>query len=268
MLIEYYVCDHVNETLLSLKHRNAYIFDLAFTDFLFLLFTVPSTLLFLVEDISCSSIVPLLFLSFLFQLSVVSLYWELFRLARTSNILDMCRFCCRCDLSERLLWLVGAVKFWAFFAPFTVIPALTNLCPSQQQEPCQAALISVYTLILLLFVAPLVISSTIKFFKAKRGSKKQELKRRDIVIFLMVLFIFPLSLCNFLHHLGYRVVSSQVFFLLNCIQSSIKPFIYFVVGRCWNHFTWRSFRLSLWRVFDEQEEEDAHSNDVPTHKEV
>ncbi|XP_039922384.1 mas-related G-protein coupled receptor member H-like [Hirundo rustica] len=248
--------------LLSLKNRNTDIFDLAFADFLFLLFTIPSALLILVEDISCSHIVPLLYLNFLFHLSAISLYWALFLTADISSTLDMCMFSCRCNIPKRLLWLVGSVQFWVFFSLFTVIPAVTNMCPAQQQEQCQAALISVYTLILLLFVAPILISSTIKFFKARRGSKKQQPKRRDIVIFLMMLFILLLSVCHVLQQLVDTFLPSEVLFLLNCIQSSIKPFIYFVVGRCWSNFSWRSFRLSLQRVFDEQEEEAAHSNDA------
>ncbi|XP_039922440.1 mas-related G-protein coupled receptor member H-like [Hirundo rustica] len=248
--------------LLSLKPRNAYIFDLAFTDFLFLLFTVPSALLLLVEDVSCSHIVPLLYLSFLFQLSAISLYWALFLTTDISSTLDMCILCCRCNFPVRLLWLVYSVHYWAFFSLFTIIPAVTKLCPPQQQEPCQAALISVYALILLLFVAPTVISSTIKFFKARRGSKKQQPKRRDIVIFLVMLFILLLSICNVLQQLVNTFLPSEVLFLLNCIHSSIKPFIYFVAGRCWSNFSWRSLQLSLQRVFDEQEEEAAHSNDA------
>ncbi|RMB98059.1 hypothetical protein DUI87_25537 [Hirundo rustica rustica] len=94
--------------LLSLKNRNAYIFDLALADFIFLLFTSPAAIVLLVEDISCSPIMPLLYLSFLFQLSVMSYYWALFLMTGiNSNILDTCRFCCRCNFPERLFWLVG-----------------------------------------------------------------------------------------------------------------------------------------------------------------
>ncbi|RMB98057.1 hypothetical protein DUI87_25535 [Hirundo rustica rustica] len=249
--------------LLSLKNRNAYIFHLALADFIFLLFTSPAAIVLLVEDISCSPIMPLLYLSFLFQLSVISYYWALFLMTGiNSNILDTCRFCCRCNFPERLLWLVDSLQFWAFFALFTVIPALTNLCPAQQQEQCQAALISMYALILLLFVAPMVISSTIKFFKARRGSKKQQPKWRDIVIFLMMLFILLLIVFHVLQQTVDTFPPSEVLFLLNCIYSSIIPFIYFVVGRCWSPCSMGSFRLPLQKVFDEQEEEDAHSNDA------
>ncbi|RMB98055.1 hypothetical protein DUI87_25533 [Hirundo rustica rustica] len=245
---------------LSLKLHNAYIFALAFADFLFLFFTVPSALLLLVEDVSCSPILPLLYLSFLFQLSVVSCFWVLFRMMYTSSVVNMyklCMFCCHCVLPKRLLWLVDSLQYWVFFALFTVIPAVTDLCPAQQQEQCQAALISMYALILPLFVAPMVISSTIDIINTKCGANK-----RDIVISLVMVFILLLSSCNFLHQLGYTLVSSEVLFLLNCIHSSIKPFIYFLAGRCWSPCSMGSFRLSLQRVFDEQEEEDAHSNDA------
>ncbi|RMB98063.1 hypothetical protein DUI87_25541 [Hirundo rustica rustica] len=83
--------------LLSLQNRNTDIFDLAFADFLFLLFTVPSALLLLVEDVSCSHIVPLLYLNFLFHLSAISLYWALFLTTDISSTLDMCILCCRCN---------------------------------------------------------------------------------------------------------------------------------------------------------------------------
>ncbi|XP_066176443.1 mas-related G-protein coupled receptor member H-like [Sylvia atricapilla] len=252
--------------LLSLKVPNIGIFDLAFADFLFLLFTVPSTLLFLVEDVSCSPIMPLLYVSFLLQLSVVSYYWALFRLMYTSDIYYMetlCMFCCRCELPERLLWLVESVQFWAFFALFTVIPAVTNLCPSHQQEHCQVALISVYAIILLLFAAPVVIFHTIDFIKAKRGSKKHQPERRNMVVFLIVLFILLLSLCNFLQQLGYSIMSSEVLFLINCIHSSIKPFIYFLAGGFPRPCSLGSLRSSLLRVFDEQKEKMDSSNDAP-----
>ncbi|TRZ07198.1 hypothetical protein HGM15179_019910, partial [Zosterops borbonicus] len=230
--------------LLSLKVRNIGIFDLAFADFLFLLFTVPSTLLFLVEDdLSCSPIMPLLYLSFLFQLSVVSYYWPLTRLIFTTSIVDMYVICGLCDLPERLL----CVRYWVFFALFTVIPAVTYLCPSHQQEHCQTAVISMYILILLLFVASMVISITIKFIKAISGSKNQQPKRHAIIIFLIVLFILLLTLCNFLQQLRYTLVSSQVFFLLDCTHSSIKPFIYFMVGRFQRPCSLRSLQLSLQR---------------------
>ncbi|XP_037993636.1 mas-related G-protein coupled receptor member H-like [Motacilla alba alba] len=262
-------------SLLRLKCCNSAIFDLAVTDFLFLLFTVLSALLFLVEDVSCSPIMPLLYLSFLFRMSVVSYYWGLFRLIRGITVLyvrNLFQRCCPYDLPDRLWLVVGSVQSCAFFALFAVIPAVTFLCPSHEQKHCRAPLISMYTLILLFFVAPVVISNTVDFIQAKRGSQQQQPKRRDIVIVLTVLFTLLLSLCHFLQQLGYINASSHVVFLLTCINSSIKPFIYFLAGRCtktcsmtrcWRFCTVGSLRDSLQRVFEEQKEKTDYSNDDP-----
>ncbi|XP_077035756.1 uncharacterized protein LOC143694310 [Agelaius phoeniceus] len=247
----------------SLISRNYRVFDLAVIDFLFLLFAVPSALLFLVEELSCSPILPELYLSFLFQLSVVSLSWGLFWLMRSSDVwyvYKLCKLCCCWELPKRLMWVVGSVQHWAFFVLFTVMPTVTFLCPSHQQEHCQAALISMYIIILLLLAPPVLISSTVDFIKAKRSSQQQQLKRRDIVTFLIVLFTLLLSLWYFLQHLGYIVVPSHFVFLPTCIHSSIKPFIYFLLGRCWRPCSMGSLRLSLQRVFEEPEENTAQRN--------
>ncbi|KAM7019690.1 LOW QUALITY PROTEIN: uncharacterized protein RBU47_003569 [Passerculus sandwichensis] len=214
--------------LLSLKISNSGIFILALTDYLFLLFVIPSALL-----MSCSPVLPLMYMNFVFQLSVFSCYWTLFRVTDSSNVRYMQNFfklCC--DLPLRLLWVLIHVRYWAFFALFTVIPTVTLLCPSHEQEHCQADLISIYSLILLLFVVPMLVSITGVFIKAKWGSQQQQPKRRDSIIFVIGLFTLLLSLCNFLHQLGYITVPSQVLFLLACIHSTIKAFIDFLAGRC------------------------------------
>ncbi|XP_074398261.1 mas-related G-protein coupled receptor member X1-like [Zonotrichia albicollis] len=240
--------------LLSLKTRNYDFFTLAVMDFIFLLFAVPCALLILVEDVSCTLILPLLYLSFLFQFSVVSVYWGLFWLKPRStafSIAKLCILCCRCELPEHLLWVVRSVEYWAFYALFTVIPMVTFLCPSHEQEHCRAALISMYTIMLLLFFLPIAVSHTIDFIKSKRGSQQQQPKRRDIVIVITMLFIVLFILWNFRQQLGYITVSTQVVFLLTCIHSSIKPFIYFLVGQCWRPCSMGSLQLSLQRVFEE-----------------
>ncbi|XP_056348007.1 mas-related G-protein coupled receptor member H-like [Oenanthe melanoleuca] len=253
--------------LYSMESRTFAMFHLAVMDFLFLLFTVPSPLLFLVEDMSCSTIVPLIYLRFLFQLSVVSYFWGLFRVMFSSNVFAMSnllQLCCRRNLPERLLLVVDSVQFWAFFALFTVIPTVTSLCPSHEQGQCRAALISMFTVILLLFVAPTVISRTIDIIKSKRGSKKQKPKRRHIVASIVVVITLLLFFCNFLQQLGYFPVSSEIFFLLTCTYSSIKPFIYFLAGRCWSPCSTGSLRISLQRVFEEKKEKTACSDDANT----
>ncbi|XP_030804842.1 mas-related G-protein coupled receptor member H-like [Camarhynchus parvulus] len=268
--------------LLRVKSGNYRIFNLAVADLLFLLFTVPSTLLFLVEDVSCSPILPLLYQNFFFQLSVVSYYWGLFQLIPMSNvqyIYKFCELCCHWHLPERLWLVVRSVQYWAFFGLFTVILTVTFLCPSHEQKHCRAALISMYTVVVLHFAAPLLISSIVHFIKAKWGSQQQQPKSRDMVIHLAAFLTLLLSFCHFLQQLGYIVVPSQFFFLLASINSSIKPFIYFLVGSwmtdnsmwsswrscsmasCCKHCAVGALRDSLQRVFEKQKEKTDDSDD-------
>ncbi|XP_062351260.1 mas-related G-protein coupled receptor member H-like [Cinclus cinclus] len=252
---------------LSLESRTHAIFDLVVTDFLFHLFMISSALLFLVEAICCSPILPLTYMSFLFQLSVISCFWGLYRLMVSTAVLDvekLFQLCCHHELPKRLWLVLFSVRHWAFLALFTVIPMITSLCPSHEQEHCRVALISIYAVILLLFAAPVVISSTTDIIRARCGSKKQKPKRQHVVVFIIVLFTLLLSLCNFLQQLGYFPVTQQIFLLLICIHSSIKPFIYFLAGRCWSPCSIGSLRLSLQRVFVEKEENTDCSNDENT----
>ncbi|KAM7019642.1 uncharacterized protein RBU47_003515 [Passerculus sandwichensis] len=251
--------------LLSLKSGNAGFFDLAVIDFLFLLLAISSAILILVEDVSCSTTVPLMYMNFVFQLSMFSCYWAVYRVMLSRRMRYMRNFlklCCCCDLPLRLRWVVDAIQYWAFFALFTVIPSVTFLCPSHEQEHCRAALISMYIITLLLFAAPMLVSGTVDLIKAKWGSQQQQPKRRDIVIFVIRLFTLLLSIWNFLQELSYIAVSSQIVFLLACIHSTIKPFIYFLVGRCWRPCSMGSFRLSLQRVFEEQKKTTTRKTDA------
>ncbi|XP_064570701.1 mas-related G-protein coupled receptor member H-like isoform X1 [Zonotrichia leucophrys gambelii] len=251
--------------LLSLIFKNNGIFILALLDFLFLLFAVPSALLILVEDVSCSPVLPLMYMNFVFQLSVFSCYWGLYQVTFGNNeryMRNFSKLCCCCDPPLRLLWVLVHIRYWASYAIFTVMPAVTFLCPSHQQEHCRAALISMYLIILLLIAAPMLVSSTGDFIRAKWGSQQQQPEKRNIIIFVIGLLALILSLWNFLQEFGYITVPSQVVFLLACIHSSIKPFIYFLLGRCWRPCSMESLRLSLQRVFEGQKIKTAHKNDA------
>ncbi|XP_005431158.1 proto-oncogene Mas-like [Geospiza fortis] len=247
-----------NGTFLQLLHVNPntdFVFNQAITDSLFLIVMVPSTLLFLVEEVSCCAIMPLIYLSFLFYLSLFTYTMGLYRLMfisiqRCRSIL--CLFFCGCQLPERLVLMVMSILFWVLLFVVTAVnPTVTSLCQSHEQEQCQVALTSMYALNLFLFAVPMVISSTILFIHLKPGSQQQPPKRLDIVIVLVALFSLPLSLWFLLQQLGYTAVPSQVVFLLTCITSSIKPFIYFLVGSwkrdcsmgsCWRHCSMESCR--------------------------
>ncbi|XP_077035753.1 mas-related G-protein coupled receptor member A8-like [Agelaius phoeniceus] len=254
------VCRFLRYLYSSVNSTNGWILMLNFFDFLLLLILFPSTLLFLLEDVSCSIILPLQYVWFLFILPGMSYIFWLFTLTCISIL--RCRSI-HCPLwlcshrPQHLTWVVLAV----LITLITVFATMISLCFLKQSEHCLVSLISVHVFNLLLCAPLMLISSTILFTHFKPGSQKPQLKRLDIVICLIVLFTLPLSLCHFLKDRGYTIVPSQVVFLLACIHSSIKPFIYFLLGSCWRPCSVGSLRLSLQRVFEEPEGNTAHSHD-------
>uniref|UniRef100_A0A8C8BLY7 G-protein coupled receptors family 1 profile domain-containing protein n=1 Tax=Otus sunia TaxID=257818 RepID=A0A8C8BLY7_9STRI len=240
-----------------------YILNLAVADFTFLLFMVASTLLYMIDNFSCSTTLSLAYLRSLFLLSLFSYNMGLYLLTAISIERCVSILCSSIHRPQHLSAVVCAL-LWAL--SIAVIAAVTSLCLSQEHEHCQIALLSMYVLNFLIFAPPMVISSTIVFIKAQCGSQQHQLKRLYIVIFLSVLFFLlfalPLSIWNFLQQFGFSVLSSQVAFLLACINSSTNPFIYFLVGSCWRHCSLVSPQVAFRRVFEEPEDNTTCSNDT------
>ncbi|XP_061855937.1 mas-related G-protein coupled receptor member H-like [Colius striatus] len=253
--------------LLGLRIRRnpitVYILNLAVADFTFLLFMVPSALLYMVESISCSLLVPLKYLRSLFLLSLFSYNMGLYLLTAIS--IERCvSVLCSSRRRPQRLSAALCVLLWAL--SIAVIAAVTSLCLWHEHEHCQVALISMYVLNFLIFAPAMVISSTILFIKVQCGPQQLQPKRLYIIIFLTVLFFLlfalPLSIWNFLQQFSYTLVPSQVVFLLACINSSINPFIYFLVGSCRRRCSPVSLQDAFRRVFEEPEDHTACSNDA------
>ncbi|XP_064571491.1 mas-related G-protein coupled receptor member B4-like [Zonotrichia leucophrys gambelii] len=249
---------------LSRNSTILYILVLTFLDFLLLLFVLPSTLLFLLENVSCSIIMPLQYMGLLFRVSAVS--HSVWLCTLTFISIKRCRsthcplwHCCHHPqhLLKEMHALLGAV----FITFIIVIAIIFSPCIVLLSEHCWVFYISMHTFNLLLCAPFMLISSKIVSTHFKPGSHQQQPKRLDIVICLIVLFTLPLSLCNLLQELSYTIVSSQVLFLLACIHRSINPIICFLVGRCWKPCSVGSLWLSLRRVFEEPEENTASGND-------
>ncbi|XP_029895495.1 mas-related G-protein coupled receptor member H-like [Aquila chrysaetos chrysaetos] len=232
-----------------------YILNLAVADFTFLLFMVTSSLLYMMENVFCSAVASLMYLRSLFLLSLFSYNMGLYLLTAISIercMSILCPLWYRCRRPQRLSTVVCAL-LWAL--SITVIAAVTSLCLLHEHEHCRMALISMYVLNFLIFAPPMVISNVILFIKVLCGSKRRQPRRLYIVIFLTVLFFLifgvPLSIWNFLQQFSYTIVLSQVVFLLACINSSINPFIYFLVGSCRRHCSLVSLQDAFRRVFEE-----------------
>ncbi|XP_061299565.1 mas-related G-protein coupled receptor member H-like [Pezoporus flaviventris] len=243
-----------------------YILNLAMANFTFLLFMVTSVLLYMMENIFCFSFETLTYQRPLFLLSLLSYNMGLYLLMaisieRCSSIL--CPLWYRCHRPQRLSALV-CVLLWAL--SITVIAAVTSLCLLHEDDHCRVALISMYVLNFLIFAPPMVASNVILFIKVQCGSQQRQPKRLYIVIFLTVLFFLifgvPLSVWNFLLQFGFAAVPSQAVFLLACINSSINPFIYFLVGSCRRRCSVVPLQVAFRRVFGEPEDNIDFSRDT------
>ncbi|KAM7019691.1 proto-oncogene Mas-like [Passerculus sandwichensis] len=250
-----------------MKPITAYILDLAIINFLFLIFMVPSTLLFLQEHFSYSSIMPPASIRSLFLLfpmfHSVGLYW-LMAISIERGRSMLCPPGLFCHLPQGLSWAVVSAVLWALsITAIAAISAVNSLCQSQEHKLCcRGALISLYILSFLIFAPSMVISSTILFIHFKGSSQQQQSKSLDIIVFLAVLLTLPLSLWNFLQQLGYTTVSPRVVLLFACMHSSINPFIYISVTKCWRCCSMGSLRECLQMVFEEPEGSTAPSNDA------
>ncbi|KFU87650.1 Mas-related G-protein coupled receptor member H, partial [Chaetura pelagica] len=156
--------------------------------------------------------------------------------------------CCRPQ------WLSAVVCALLWALSIAVFAAVSSLC-LEQKESCQVALISMYALDFFIFAPSMVVSNVLLFFKVLCVSQGPQPKRLYIVISLTVLFFLlfalPLSIWNFLQQFGYFLVPTQVVFLLACINSSINPFIYFLVGSCQKRCSLVSLQVAFQRVFEE-----------------
>nr|XP_009509854.1 PREDICTED: mas-related G-protein coupled receptor member H-like [Phalacrocorax carbo] len=217
-------------------HRNPitiYILNLAVADFTFILFLAALALLYIVENIFCSPDVlkyqRLLLLSSLFSYNMALSLLTAISIERCLSVL--CPLWYRCRRPQHLSVMVCAL-LWAL--SITVIATVTTLCLLHEHEHCQKALISMYVLNFLIFAPPMVISNVILFIKVLCGSQQRQPLRLYIVIFLTVLFFLMF-----------------IFYLPACINSSINPFIYFLVGSCRRHCSLVSLQVAFRRVFEE-----------------
>ncbi|XP_016160934.1 PREDICTED: mas-related G-protein coupled receptor member H-like [Ficedula albicollis] len=143
--------------------------DLTAAHLLFLLFTVPSTLPYLVNDVFCSTLVPPMYLNLLFQLSLFSCQSELFcrvfiSIERYQESIDLRLWCPFHQYQHQLRVIIRPLLWALFYVVIAVILMVDFLCLFQGK--CLVVHMSLYILTCLLFVASLFISTAVIYVMA------------------------------------------------------------------------------------------------------
>ncbi|XP_015718675.1 proto-oncogene Mas-like [Coturnix japonica] len=248
-----------------------YVLNLAVADFTFLLFMLTYTLLYFLKDLSCFMLpISVRHLVSLLLLSLFAHNMGMYLLAAVSIERCASAFCSGRTQCHRPQHLSAVVCALLWVLSITVITTVTSLCLSHQHEQCRLALIAMYVLNFLLFAPSMVISNIILLIKVLCSSMHRQHRRLYIVIFLTVLFFLlfgvPLSVWNFMQHFSFDPPGHhQVFFLLACINSSINPFIYVLVGIGKRHCSLASLQVAFQRVFEDLGDDGVGSNNSMMH---
>ncbi|XP_010120294.1 PREDICTED: mas-related G-protein coupled receptor member D-like [Chlamydotis macqueenii] len=145
------------------------------------------------------------------------------------------------DLNVRFLGLIQGISIVNFLI-FSLFPFLSNLC---------------------------------LFIKLRCSSQRRHPGKLYVAVLLSVIFLFilgfPFSVVFFLDPFYLNLLHLHVSYLLASLNSSINPFIYFLVGSSRRCRFWGSVKVTLRRVFEEKamSEEGSHApGDTPVETSV
>ncbi|KFV03578.1 Proto-oncogene Mas, partial [Tauraco erythrolophus] len=121
---------------------------------------------------------------------------------------------------------------------------------------CQFLLITIGALDFLFCMPLMLIFSLTLFLRVKCSTQRLQTGRLFTVIMLTVLFFLifavPLSVLILFDFLGYKFLySPEIGFVLSCVNSSLNPVIYFLVGSYRDRRTRVTLRLAFQRAFED-----------------
>ncbi|KFQ38554.1 Proto-oncogene Mas, partial [Mesitornis unicolor] len=157
----------------------------------------------------------------------------------------------RCHRPKHLSGIICGV-LWALaglFVSMSLISCYWDTYCEQQLQGLSIANAIIFSLFPFL-------SNLSLFIKLQCGSQRRHPGKLYVVVLLSLIFLlifgFPLTVVIFLHTIYLSVIYLHISFLLASLNSSINPFIYFLVGSCRQRRFQGSAKVALHRVFEEK----------------
>ncbi|XP_009498661.2 proto-oncogene Mas [Phalacrocorax carbo] len=233
------------------NHFTVYILNLAAADFGYLLCIAIETIQYLMQFNVGVQFGIFLFLD-LFMYGTGLYLLTAISIERCLSVL--CPVWCRSHRPKLLSGTISGLLWGLSLLLNSLGYFLCTVRPSARN--CQALLITIGALDFIFCTPLMLLFSLTLFLRVKCGSQHLRTGRLFTVIMLTVLFFLifavPLSILILLDFLGYKFLySPEIGFVLSCVNSSLNPVIYFLVGSYRDRRIKFTLRLAFQRAFED-----------------
>nr|XP_038036565.1 proto-oncogene Mas isoform X1 [Anas platyrhynchos] len=232
------------------NHFTVYILNLAAADFGYLLCIAIETVKYLMQFNVGVQFGIFLFLD-LFMYGTGLYLLTAISIERCLSVL--CPIWCRSHRPKHLSSIIAGL-LWGLSLLLNTLGYV--LCTIHPSSSCSSLLITIGVLDFLFCTPLMLLFSLTLFLRVKCSSQKFRTGRLFTVIMLTVLFFLifavPLSVLILFDFLGYKFLySPEIGFVLSCVNSSLNPVIYFLVGSYRDRRIKFALRLAFQRAFED-----------------
>ncbi|XP_009077822.1 PREDICTED: proto-oncogene Mas-like [Acanthisitta chloris] len=233
------------------NHFTVYILNLAVADFGYLLCIAIETIQYLMQFNVGVQFGIFLFLD-LFMYGTGLYLLTAISIERCLSVLSP--IWCRSHRPKHLSAIISGL-LWALSLLLNTLGYI--LCTVRRSpRVCQSLLITIGTLDFLICAPLMLLFSLTLFLRVKCSSQHLKTGRLFTVIMLTILFFLifavPLSVLILLDFLGYKFLySPEIGFVLSCVNSTLNPVIYFLVGSYRDRRFKLALRLAFQRAFED-----------------
>ncbi|XP_068800221.1 proto-oncogene Mas isoform X2 [Struthio camelus] len=176
----------------------------------------------------------------------------------------LCPIWCRSHRPKHLSGVISGL-LWSLSLLLNTLGYLS--CTVRPSGSCHVLLITIGVLDFLFCTPLMLVFSLTLFLKVKCSSQHLRTGRLFTVIMLTVLFFLifavPLSILILFDFWGYKFLySPEIGFVLSCVNSSLNPVIYFIVGSYRDRRIRLTLKLAFQRAFedsaDDKDERETH----------